>query len=160
MVPTLLEGNALDLRLEIASHADDLAEALDRIEAFLEERQATPRLTLAVRLAVEELVTNTIKYGYDETGDEDTGDHSAGDDSRGKRRISIALALGPPARLRLEDDGHYFDPLAHVPVVGTDAQAEERPIGGLGLHLVRAQAASMRYRRIDGINRLDVVFPS
>lgn len=153
MTPTSPDGNEPDLHLEIAGCdddlADDLAGALDRIEAFLEQRQAAPRLLYAVRLVVEELVTNTIKYGYDDTVDDCAGEH----------RISIAFTLGPPATLRIEDDGHLFDPLEHAPVAETDAPVEDRPIGGLGLHMVRSQAASMRYRRVNGINRLDIVFP-
>jgi anti-sigma regulatory factor (Ser/Thr protein kinase) len=104
---------------------------------------ATPRLTYAVMLVVEELVTNTIKYGYDD---------------REEHRIRLTLELSTPVSLCIEDDGHAFDPLTQAPAVALDAAVEERPIGGLGLHMVRAETASMRYRRIQDTNRLEVEF--
>jgi anti-sigma regulatory factor (Ser/Thr protein kinase) len=38
-----------------------------------------------------------------------------------------------------------------------DAAAEERPIGGLGIHIVRALADQARYRREGGRNHLHLV---
>jgi sigma-B regulation protein RsbU (phosphoserine phosphatase) len=131
-------------QLEIANQPDALSGALDAIEAFMVQAGATPRLAYAVMLVVEELVTNTIKYGYD-----DCEEHL----------IRLRLDLRTPVTLWIEDDGHPFDPLTQAPAVALDAAVEERPIGGLGLHMVRSQTASMRYRRIQGINRLEVEFP-
>ncbi len=132
-----------DLTLDIVSRTDDLNAALDQVEALLEERDSAPRLVYAVRLVMEELLTNTIKYGYDDAA---------------LHRIRVAFTLGSPATLRIEDDGHPFDPTAQVPDVALDAPVAERPIGGLGLNMVRSQTASLTYRRDAGINRLDIVF--
>lgn len=132
------------LRLSLTNRLDALETALDRLDAFLDERGATPRLAYRVRLVTEELVTNTIKYGYD-----DTVEH----------RIDLLLSLGPPARLRIEDDGHPFDPTAQTLAVAVDAPLDERPIGGLGLYMVRAETTALSYQRCDGLNRLEVVFP-
>ena len=131
------------LRLDFVNRPDDLDAALDRLETFLESVQASPKLTYTARLVVEELLTNTLKYGYD-----DSDEHP----------LRVHFGLGPPATLRIEDDGHPFDPTAQAPAVALDAAVEDRPIGGLGLHMVRALTASLRYARHDGINRLDVVF--
>jgi len=132
-----------ELRLKVANRLPDMASALDQLECFLASRNATPALVYAARLVAEELLTNTIKYGYD-----DDAEH----------RISVLFKLGPPATMRIEDDGHPFDPAAHNPTFDLAAPAESRPAGGLGLHLVRSQTASLEYHRLDGINRLDIVF--
>lgn len=131
------------LRLDFVNRPDDLNAALDRLETFLGSVHASPKLTYAARLVLEELLTNTLKYGYD-----DSDAHP----------LRVDFGLGPPATLRIEDDGHPFDPTAWVPPTALDAAVEERPIGGLGLHMVRSLTASLRYARHDGLNRLDVVF--
>ena len=64
---------------------------------------------------------------------------------------------GSPASLQLllEDDGIAFDPTqAAAPDLTLDL--EDRPVGSLGLYLVRALSRSMAYARLDGRNRLDV----
>ncbi|MBK1720256.1 ATP-binding protein [Thiocystis violacea] len=131
------------LRLDFVNRSDDLDAALDRLESFMESEHAGPKLTHAARLVLEELLTNTLKYGYD-----DSDAHP----------LRVDFGLGPPATLRIEDDGHPFDPTARAPAPVLDAAVEDRPIGGLGLHLVRSLTASLRYARHDGLNRLDVVF--
>lgn len=136
------------LRLVCVNRSDDLDVTLDRFETYfqtahLQSAQVASRLRYTVRLTIEELLTNIIKYGY-----EDSAEHL----------IYLDFALGPPATLRIEDDGRPFDPTLSAPVPDLDAPIAERPIGGLGLHLIRAQTAAMRYARRDGINRLDLVF--
>ena len=51
------------------------------------------------------------------------------------------------------DSGIPFDPTAKAEV-DTTLSAEERPIGGLGIHLVRQLMDSINYERIDGKNVL------
>jgi sigma-B regulation protein RsbU (phosphoserine phosphatase) len=133
------------LELDIANNLDALATAIDRLDGFLEQQDASPRLAYVARLVLEELVANTIYYGYD---DQDT--HS----------IHLRFRIGPPAAMVLEDDGHPFDPLAEAPEPDLDTTAEDRAIGGLGIHMVRSMTASQEYQRKDGINRLEIVFLS
>lgn len=135
--------SAPDLRLDLVNRADSLSTALDQLEAFLQSADASLKLTYTARLVLEELLTNTIKYGYD-----DSDAHP----------LHVDVCLGPPATMRIEDDGRPFDPTAQAPPATLDASIEDRPIGGLGLHMVRAQTAALHYARQDGVNRLDVVF--
>ena len=53
----------------------------------------------------------------------------------------------------VEDDGRAFNPL-EAPAPDIDAGIDERPIGGLGIHLVRSVMSSVEYRREDGRNIL------
>ena len=69
------------------------------------------------------------------------------------------MALGwRMGRLRISfvDDGQPFDPLAFR---GPDLEeaAEERGIGGLGIHIVRSLVDQARYRREDDRNHLHLV---
>jgi serine/threonine-protein kinase RsbW len=51
------------------------------------------------------------------------------------------------------DDGRPFDPLA-VGAPDLNAPGEERPIGGLGIHIVRSLVDQARYRRAGQRNHL------
>jgi serine/threonine-protein kinase RsbW len=91
--------------------------------------------------ALEELVTNKIKYGYDEAGD---------------RVIEVKIAIdGSVVRLELVDDGPEFDPTAH-PSPDIARHLEEGADGGLGLELVRRICSRMEYRRDGNLNRVSL----
>jgi len=56
----------------------------------------------------------------------------------------------------LRDNGPPFN-LLEVPSPDFDTDLEARPIGGLGLHLVRQMVTSTRYRRQDGSNTIELL---
>jgi len=95
-----------------------------------------------VRLAVEEAVSNTIRHGYE--------------DRRAHRiRIRAAMKDGE-LRLEIEDDARAFNPLeALLPEL--DLPVEQKPIGGLGITLIRAVMDRVEYRRSRGKNILRLV---
>ncbi len=128
-----------NLTLEVRNRHDAIAPATEAAEAFLEEAGANPKAAYFVLLAIEELVTNCIKYAYD-----DDGEHT----------IAIAIEVdGPWLKLTFVDDGHEFDPL-DAPAPDLDLEVHERPIGGLGIHLLREMADEAVYERRDGTNQL------
>jgi len=90
-------------------------------------------------IVLEELITNLLKYGYDQRG------------ARGLAELGLALEPGPRLVVELVDDGRAFDPLA-PPAPDLDQPVEMRPVGGLGLHLVRALTEGGYYQRVKGRN--------
>ena len=104
----------------------------EAITSKLEERGASQSAIFACSLALEELVTNIIKYGYD-----DDLEHE----------IDIELRVGDTDfELQITDDGHEFDPF-QAPEPDIDAPLEERSIGGLGIHFVRNLVDRYQYSR-------------
>ena len=103
------------------------------IDDFLRAKAIDPSLREPVNFIVEELFTNMVKYNPG-------NDHD------------IALSLGcTPAVLtvRLTDfDVEPFD-VTRAPAVDIDKPLAERQIGGLGLHLVRKMADTLRYEFAD-----------
>jgi len=93
----------------------------------------------AVRLALEEVLTNVIRYGFRDGCSQAVRVHLARD------------ANGVTARV--EDDGCPFNPLAHPPPA-VDRPIEARPIGGLGVWLTRWAMDALDYRREGGKNIL------
>ncbi len=120
------------LTIEIANDFAALAPASANVREFLGRCGASPAAEFLADLVIEELVTNTIKYGYD-----DALGHAV--------RVRVEFQDG---RLRLEvrDDGHAFNPLDQAPP-DTTLSAEHRDIGGLGIHLVRQMTDEVRYER-------------
>lgn len=127
------------LSLHVRNSVDAISPASQAAEAWLEEQKTPPEATFLVSLAIEELVTNCIKYGYD-----DTNEHI----------IDILLFLSDhKLTMTVIDDGHPFDPLA-APPPDLSLAIEDRPIGGLGIHMLRELADEMTYERKEGTNRL------
>lgn len=127
------------LRLHIANDIGDLCRAMESVDGFLEGQEVEGEAAFTVRLAVEEIVTNIIKYAYD-----DTGAHG----------ISLEIRLAPGrVVIQVADDGREFDPLA-ASAPDLDLSLEEKEVGGVGIHLVRTMAESLEYARVGGKNVL------
>ena len=90
-------------------------------------------------LTVEELVTNCIKYGYAAVDTTDKG-------------IDVAISIvGGELRIILSDDAAPFDPLAQA-APDLSLPIEERPIGGLGIHMLRQMSTGFAYAFENGRN--------
>jgi serine/threonine-protein kinase RsbW len=92
---------------------------------------------------LEELFTNVVAHGYG-------AQFTAG---------SVTVALGwRRGRLTIDfvDNGPPFDPLAHAGP-DLDAAADQRPIGGLGIAIVRGLVDRGRYWRKGDCNHLRLV---
>ena len=96
--------------------------------------------THRLKLAVDEIATNAIMYGYD-------ADNRKGD-------IGIKAELNDEAlTIILEDTGPAFDPTVSAPDVDLDTAIEDRPSGGLGIFLTLSQVSTFRYERDGDKNR-------
>lgn len=61
------------------------------------------------------------------------------------------------ARVQFADDGCPFDPTRDAPPPDLAQDASARPIGGLGIHMVRQLTNGLEYRRTAGKNILLLV---
>lgn len=95
--------------------------------------------TMKLNLAVEEAVVNVMNYAYPQGTVGDINIEAKGDDNQLEFIIS--------------DSGTPFDPTAKADA-NTSLTAEERPIGGLGIHLVRQIMDEVMYERKDNKNIL------
>ena len=59
--------------------------------------------------------------------------------------------------IEIIDAGRPFNPLTDAPEADTDSDIEDRPVGGLGIHLVRTMTDEMRYRREEDRNHLELI---
>ena len=113
-----------------------LAEFVDEVCEIVGFDMST---TMGINLALEEAVVNVMSYAYQPGTTGNVNIDAMANESRLKFIIS--------------DWGTPFDPTAEKEV-DTTLSAEERPIGGLGIHLVRQIMDSINYERIGGMNVL------
>jgi anti-sigma regulatory factor (Ser/Thr protein kinase) len=109
------------------------------LQGFWDAHALPPESAFTFELALEELFVNIATHG-------------AAPGREPAVEVSLALDDGEVA-LCLEDDGPAFDPLA-APMPDLDAALEDRPIGGLGIHLLREMMDELEYARLEGRNRL------
>lgn len=131
------------LTLTLKNDLGELGRMSALVEAFGKRHALLPDALFDLHLALDEIVTNVVSYGYDD---------------RGEHEIVVRLTMlsaAHPRRIEVEveDDGRPFNPLeAGVPDV--HATIEDRPIGGLGIYLVRRVMDDLEYRRRQGKNVL------
>lgn len=121
---------------------NDLAE-ISRLEVFVEELGVqlclSPDITMNINLALEEAIANIIMYAYP---------------VEESREIILKVTFtGQQLIFLLTDSGISFDP-TQVNDVDFDLSIEDRPIGGLGIFLIRQIMNEVTYQRIDGKNKL------
>ncbi len=111
------------------------------LEAFAQHANLPAAVCNAFDLALEECVTNVISYAWND----------------GREHWVILRFLTDPqggtAQAEIEDDGRAFNPL-NAPPVDISQPLETRPIGGLGIHMVRQLMDQVAYRRQNGRNIL------
>ena len=123
----------------------DLGQVTEETARFIEANGIKGEAVYAANLAIEEMVTNILNYGYDDTM---------------AHEILLRVEVLPQRLLlMIEDDGHEFNPL-NAPEPDVNLPIERRTPGGLGIHLVRKLADEMRYERRDGRNRLIIAIRS
>ena len=125
-----------------AAHMAGLPDAVDFVEAFCAGSGLAHRTRQRLALMGEELFTNVLEHG-----------------AKAGAGAQIRLVLDAAAdaiELLFEDTAAPFDPLRHAREhpASVDAPTPDRPVGGLGIHLVLSLAADARYAREDGCNRL------
>jgi anti-sigma regulatory factor (Ser/Thr protein kinase) len=127
-----------------ADFISDRAE-LEKLEGFTADFALKAGLSdkdlFALQIIVEELVTNVIDYGG-----VPAGEHAV--------RVDLS-AEGGELLIRLTDRGAEYNPLLREDP-DTTLPAEQRPIGGLGVHFCKKLTDAQEYERRDGCNVLSL----
>jgi anti-anti-sigma factor len=126
MLNELYIGSAVSAKSQTLSIAADLAElarVMQMIDEFCAGMAASAADVSALHLALEEIVTNVITHGYH---------------SDASRSFAVRLEAVAAGRIRavVTDDAPAYNPLARAEV-DTNLPLEARPVGGLGVHLVK-----------------------
>ena len=111
-----------------------------------------------VELAVEELLVNVVRYAYDQPAPQ-PGSECGG--KWGQLEIgcrNVSMDSMPFLCVWIRDWGKPFDPFLEAPNPDTQLDIEDRPIGGLGVHLVKNVSSHHCYSGDDGTNTIELYF--
>ena len=129
----------MEKKLILQNEVAEISKLAIFIDELGEEFGLSPELVFNLNLVLEEAVSNVILYAYPKE------EHQT---------ISlIAKKKGNQLIFVLTDSGKEFDP-TQAPDADITLSAEERPIGGLGIFLIRQIMNTVEYQRIDGKNVL------
>lgn len=110
------------------------------VDRFAHEHALPDEVRGNLQVALEEVALNVITHGYGEGGE--------------ARHFTVSLEIeGDYVAALVTDSAAAYDPLGRAEVDIT-LPLEQRPIGGLGIHLVKNLMDAVDYRRSEGQNIL------
>jgi anti-sigma regulatory factor (Ser/Thr protein kinase) len=128
-----------ELKFAARNQPEDIRRVRGEIDLCCQGQGVSDPIRIALDLALEECLTNILKYAFD-----DAGEHA----------IHIRLRISnQEVRIVVEDDGKPFNPLDQSPP-DTTIPLEERIPGGLGIFLIRKSVDTVEYQRVAGKNVL------
>jgi phosphoserine phosphatase RsbU/P len=133
----------MEQRIEVPATWDSIATLMDFTDLAERELSLSADQCYILRLVVEEIATNIVKYGYE-----------------GQNGIIqlICQCDNQMLTVKIRDQGKPFDP-RDPPDPDLTAALDERSVGGLGIFFVREYADSLDYVHdpVSGWNELTVV---
>lgn len=131
------------LELSVENTLDSVAAAARTVSRFAEEVALSPRKSYQLDLVFEELMTNLVKYSYDDSA---------------RHQITVALENRDDVlTLTITHDGMDFNPW-QSPDPDLAVPLEQRSEGGIGIYLVRKFSRSVDYERRDSRSIITVRF--
>ena len=106
--------------------------AIDQLEKFIEENNLSDKFVAKWGIALDEILSNIIKYAYPDNGEHD---------------IFIGFELYQNIlTVTIKDNGIPFNPFG-VKTPDVNLSVEKRKLGGLGIHLVKNLMDEFHYKR-------------
>ncbi len=137
-----MQPDETERHLILHNDIQQIPQLAEFIETIADEINLDQGLAMSLNLALEEAVTNVILYAYPKGSD---------------GRVDVeAIISKDRLKFIISDSGKEFDPTA-APEADVTLGVEDRPIGGLGIYLVRKIMDSVSYERTDGKNVLSMI---
>lgn len=128
---------ARSIHVVLRSDTHEIRRLAAAIEYLADSLLLPPPMIFKLNLALDELISNTIAYGYAEQRDGEIDIEMRRHDDR--------------VEVKLIDSAAAFDPFS-IPEPDLNASLEDRQIGGLGIHFVRTLIDDISYERADDRN--------
>ena len=130
------------LSVNLENRLDEIQRVDTAVEEFAEQVGLPFDVCFQIRLSIEELFTNIVNYGY-----EDSDVHEV--------QITVE-ALDKRVEIGIIDDAKEFNPLTRAEKEQPDS-LEDMDIGGQGIVLIKAYMDEIDYEYADGKNKLKLV---
>ena len=118
--------------LVLQNNIKQISQLASFVKAIVQEKHLNQSLAMGINLALEEAVSNVMMYAYPK-------------ETNGLVDVE-AILDNNSLEFIIVDSGVPFDPTA-APQIDLNAPIEKRPIGGLGIHLVRQLMDTVSYER-------------
>jgi serine/threonine-protein kinase RsbW len=129
----------MEEKIVITNQIEEIGVLAARIEALSNVWELPVSMTMNLNLVLEEAVTNIIFYAFPQGG---------------LHSIEIALSVyEQELTITIMDDGIPFDPTLKAEP-DTNLPVDQRPIGGLGIFLIRKIMDNVSYNRQENKNIL------
>lgn len=128
--------------LTVAATIENIEKVTDFVNAQLEKIDCPLKTQVQIDIAIDELFGNIAKYAYPASG---------GDATVTFRYLQEASTVV----IDFSDRGRPYDPLSGAEP-DTTLSAEERPIGGLGIYMVKNSMDHISYQYREGQNILTI----
>ncbi len=130
--------------IKLDAEVENLEHVLSFVDRELDAMNCPEKTKMKINVAVEEIFVNIAHYAY----------HP----EKGSAEIRIEGSASDPRRISItfSDSGTPYDPLAK-PDPDLTLAAEDRPIGGLGIYMVKKSMDDIKYEYKDGRNVLTIV---
>ncbi len=120
------------ITFKLTNRLDDLDVLCEHVASFCETCGIAKKPKFEINLALDELFTNIINHGFN-----DDAEHSI--------RVTCTLK-DDIVEITIKDDGIPFNPL-EAPQPDLNCTFNDREIGGLGIHLIKAYIDRIDYQR-------------
>lgn len=120
------------ISFELDTQLASLDVLCEQLEHFCAEAGISKKQKFEINLALDELFTNILSHGFR-------------DDRTHRIRISVSHTA-QVVTIVIQDDGIPFNPL-HAAAPELKCPFDDRKVGGLGIHLIRAYIDEMAYER-------------
>lgn len=132
-----MDDNRLSVR--VSNELSEIPRLAEAVDAFCAKHGIPQKFVLNFQFALDEALTNVISYAFT--------------DER-RHEIDVEIAYGDGLLdVEIIDDGRAFDPL-QAPLADVTSALEDRAVGGLGVHLIKALMDTVDYRREQDRNHL------
>ena len=130
---------AMELLLQLSNNRPEIRNLSNRFDIFAKDNKLPAKVIHDVQLALDEVVTNIVEYGYDD------------DD---KHFIDIKFILNEQSlKIIIIDDANPYN-ILDKENPDTSLSFDDKPIGGLGIYLVKHLMTNIDYDYRDGKNHL------
>lgn len=131
------------LSLCVPTRLDQLERIYEAVDELGESEGWPPGMVYQVKLVLEELGVNIVTHAHAKEPDHE---------------FEVVLDSDTETlTIELTDAGPPFNPLTDSPEPDVESGLDDRPVGGLGIYLVRTMMDELSYRREHDRNILTIV---
>jgi anti-sigma regulatory factor (Ser/Thr protein kinase) len=128
------DAPSIGFELTVANRIEEIDRVNESFNDFAKEHDVQDSTRRRMNLVFDELLNNVISYAF-----EDEAEHQI--------EIAVSLVRGC-LKVTIADDGRPFNPFRESTPPHVELSIDERPIGGIGVHVVKNVMDEVTYERL------------